>query len=128
MALDSDVVEVSALRGVHAVEPEVVQDKQINTQDATHLALVGVVQAGDLELLGEPLGAGHDDRKPPSARDVSQRVGEEGLPGTYGAQQQHVVSRLHEAQRAELGPEASVVGHLEIFRAGLDGVSGGDGG
>ena len=71
MTFEQDLEGVAALGGVHGIEPEVVEDQDIDGEEASQLGFVGAIEAGVLEGFEHRVGAQREDREGSSASDVS---------------------------------------------------------
>src|SRR5262249_443618 len=106
--LDHDLVEVVGLGRVQGLQCEVVQDEEIDTEQAPELLLVGGVQSSRLEALQELVGAGEVNPGPGAAGGGAEAAGEHGLADSDRSQDEDADRLLHEAQGAELVPELAV--------------------
>jgi len=112
MALVEQLVGVAALGGVERIEPEVIEDEQIDGEELAKRGLVGVIEARVLELREHLVGGERQHGVAMAAGEPAKRVGEKGLADADGADQCHVRMGVEEAQRHELIPERAVVGDL----------------
>lgn len=83
--------------GIHGIEPEVVEDEQIDAQERAQLGLIAVVEPRMLEGLVQLVGAQRPHRVGAPAGDVAQGVRQKGLAHTDGPDDGHVLVRLQEA-------------------------------
>ena len=72
MALDDELVDVGGLGRIERREGEVVEDEQVDPQQAAQLGVVGGVEPGCPEALEEPVGAPDEDAPPAPAGDVPE--------------------------------------------------------
>lgn len=107
MAFDHELVDVRRLGRVECGEGEVVEDEQVDPQQAAQLGVVGGVQAGCPEALEEPVGPSDEDAPPAPAGDVPEGRGEVGLADPTGpmtmtsaasSQKRRLVSSAHRAR------------------------------
>ena len=75
MALDHELVDVRRLGGIERREGEVVEDEQVDPQQAAQLGVVGGVEAGCPEALEDPVGAPNEDAPPAPAKTDLSRSG-----------------------------------------------------
>ena len=107
VAFDDELVEVGGLGGVEGLEREVVDDEQIDADEAAHLDLVGVIEPGGAEPFEQPVGPFGVDLAAAAAGDVPERVGEVGLADPDGSEDQRRVGVVDEPQRGQLGPDVA---------------------
>ena len=79
MPLQEDVVGVATLLRIHGVEPEVVDEQEIDAEEFPQFGLVALGQAGMLEGFEHPVGADGQHRVPTAAGDVAEGMGRERL-------------------------------------------------
>jgi hypothetical protein len=120
VSFGEDLVGVAALLRIHGVESEIVEDQQVDGDDAAELGLVGVEEPGLLEGLEHLVGANGEDGLAAAAGGVTDGVSEEGLADADGADDGDVVVGLEEAQGKELAEELSVEGDLGGLVPALD--------
>ncbi|HWP65466.1 MAG TPA: hypothetical protein VNO26_06105, partial [Candidatus Limnocylindria bacterium] len=105
MALEEELVDVAALRRVHGVEAEIIEDEEFDADEAAHLLFDGVIEAGVLEGLEEPIGADGAHGGAAGAGEVAERVGEEGRADADGADDGDVFVLVEKAQGRELAQQ-----------------------
>ena len=79
MSLGEHVVGIATLDGVERVEREIVDDEQVGGDEPSQLGVVAVVEARVLERPEHLVGTHREHRQAATARDVTERVGDEGL-------------------------------------------------
>jgi hypothetical protein len=79
VTVDHELVDVRRLGGIERREGEVVEDEQVDPQQAAQLGVVGGVEAGCPEALEDPFGAPDEDAPPAPAGDVPEGAREVGL-------------------------------------------------
>lgn len=55
MAFDGDLVEVAGGGGVEGVQGEVVEDEQVDADEAAEFVFVAALEPGGLEASGQPV-------------------------------------------------------------------------
>ena len=85
MTLDEDLVRVATLRGVERVEPEVVDEEEVDGEELAQRLLVGVIEARVLEGRAELVGGEGEDGVAVAAGEPAEGMGEEGLADTCPA-------------------------------------------
>ena len=86
-----DLVDIAALRRIKGVEPEIVEDEQIDRDEAAHLALDAVVEPRGAQLFEHVLGAHEKDAVAAAASDMSQARSEVSLADADRTEDQDVV-------------------------------------
>src|SRR6266567_2833687 len=109
VAFDAELVEVGGLGRIQGLEREVVEDQQLDSGEAAHLVVQGVVEAGCFEPFEQLGGGGHVDGAAPPDGDVPQRAGQVGLADPDRAQDQSPVGAVEEPQAGQLVPQLVVV-------------------
>jgi hypothetical protein len=79
MPLDHDLVDVAAFGEIHGIEREVVDEEQVGGEEFAQFRVIGVVEAGVLEVLEHAVGPQGEDGVAMAAGHVPEGVGEEGL-------------------------------------------------
>jgi hypothetical protein len=103
----------------YGVEAEVVDDQQVDCDEAPELGLVAVIEARVLEEPEELVGPEQDHRDTSSSRNVPERVRDEVLSDVHGSYDREV--DLEKSKRRELVPHLAVVGHLRRRVSRLEG-------
>ena len=75
MALGDDFIEVLRLGGGHDLEPEIVNDQEVEGQVPAQLRLPGVIRPGRLKRAEELGGLEEEGRAALPARLMAQRLG-----------------------------------------------------
>ncbi len=71
MSLEQDLVDIAALGRVERVEPEVVQDEEIDGDEPTHLALECVIEPRSAQLLVDGIASDQQDAVATTTGDVA---------------------------------------------------------
>src|SRR5215510_8702748 len=109
VAFDAELVEVGGLGGVEWLEREVVQDEELDSGEAAHLVVEGVVEPGGFEPFEQLAGAGHVHGASAADGDVPQRGGHVGLPDADRAEDEGAVRAVEEPQAGQFVPQVLVV-------------------
>ena len=112
MAFGEDLVGVTALGGIHGVQPKIVDHQEVDRDQLAELGLVAAVEAGVLEGLEHLVGTQREHRGAAAAGDVTEGVGEEGLADPDRADDRDMGVGVEEAERDQLVPERLVVADL----------------
>lgn len=106
------VVDVSGVGGAEGLEAKVVDDQHVDAEQFAHLDLVAVVEPGRFESFEEVVSSFEVHAVAAADRGVAERGGQERFADPDGAEEQHVVAGVDEAQADELIEDGPVVGDL----------------
>ena len=98
VAVEDELVEVGGLLGREPVEPQVVHDQQVRSQEGPEGSVHRVVHPGLGHGPEEVVGVDEADRMPGPDGGVSQGLGQEALADPCGSHQQDVLVLVQELQ------------------------------
>ena len=91
MALDDDLVGVAVLLGVWGVEPEVVEDEQVDGEEGAQFLLVTLCEPHVLQVLEHLVGGESVSGVAAPAGDVAEGMGKKSPSDADAADDGHVV-------------------------------------
>ena len=122
VALEDHLVEIARLLGRESPQAEVVEEQQIRGEQSSDGLLGGVVGARLVEPLEHAIGSEEEHVVPSAAGGVAEGAGQEGFPDPDGAEEDHVLLALEEAEGEELLDTVAVEGDRGVPVEALKGL------